>query len=184
MRRLPRPKPVYRPQRDPGKKPKGAKDGWIGVVVERDDPDDRRSPGSMHVYGRQGYLGAFRTNENGFIGKSRGVPAGHYTLQPKRKSGANWPAQTPAITGPGQPVGKPGPGYKADAILLHPGGRPGVPDSLSCITDQCRGLPPHHAHHASGSGFDCAADRGLGGPRCPIAIFPLGISRRDGAIHL
>lgn len=59
---------------------------------------------------------------------------GHYTLQPKRKSGADWPAQTPAITGPGQPVGKPGPGYKADAILLHPEGRPGEPDSLSCLT--------------------------------------------------
>ncbi|MFM8807490.1 MAG: hypothetical protein ACKOJB_01050 [Chthoniobacterales bacterium] len=57
--------------RDPGKKPKGAKDGWIGVVVERDDPDNRRSPGTMYVYGRQGYLGEFRTNENGFIGKSR-----------------------------------------------------------------------------------------------------------------
>ena len=140
MRRLPRPKPVYRAQRDPGKKPKGAKDGWIGVVVERDDPADRRSSGTMYVYGKQGYLGDFRTNENGFIGKSRGVPAGHYTLQPKRKSGANWPAQTPAITGPGQPVGKPGPGYKADAILLHPGGRPGVPDSLSCITTNDEGF--------------------------------------------
>ena len=77
---------------DPGKKPKGAKEGWIGVVVERDDPDNRRSPGTMYVYGKQGYLGGFRTNENGFIGKSRGIPAGHYTLQPKRHSGKNWPA--------------------------------------------------------------------------------------------
>ena len=68
MRRLPRPRLVYRAQRDPGKKPKGAKDGWIGVVVERDDPTDRRSPGTMYVYGQQGYLGDFRTNENGFIG--------------------------------------------------------------------------------------------------------------------
>jgi hypothetical protein len=109
MRRLPRPKPAYRPLPDPGKKPRGAKDGWIGVVVERDDPADRRSPGTMYLYGRQGYLGDFRTNENGFIGQSRGIPLGHYTLQPKRKSGANWPAQTPAITGPGQPVGKPAP---------------------------------------------------------------------------
>ena len=130
--RRPTPPPVS--ATDPGKKPKGAKDGWIGVIVERDDPADRRSPGTMYVYGKQGYLGAFRTNENGFIGKSRGIPAGRYTLQPKRKSGKNWPAQTPAITGPGQPVGKPGPGYKADAILLHPEGPRGVPDSLSCIT--------------------------------------------------
>ena len=59
---------------------------------------------------------------------------------PKRKSGKNWPAQTPAITGPGQPVGKPGPGYKADAILLHPEGRRGVPDSLSCITTNAEGF--------------------------------------------
>lgn len=140
MFRLPRPRPSYRPLPDPGKKPKAAKDGWIGVVVERDDAEDRRSPGTMHVYGRQGYLGGFRTNENGFIGQSRGVPRGHYTLRPKRTSGANWPAQTPAITGPGQPVGKPGPGYKADAILLHPGGRPGVPDSLSCITTEAEGF--------------------------------------------
>jgi hypothetical protein len=140
MRWLPRPRRRYRALRDPGKKPKGAKDGWIGVIVERDDPADRRSPGTMYVYGRQGYLGEFRTNENGFIGKSRGIPAGHYTLQPKRKSGKNWPAQTPAITGPGQPVGKPGPGYKADAILLHPEGRGGVPDSLSCITTNAEGF--------------------------------------------
>jgi hypothetical protein len=47
MRRLPRPKPGYRPLRDPGKKPKGAKDRWIGVILERDDPNDRRSPGTM-----------------------------------------------------------------------------------------------------------------------------------------
>lgn len=87
----------------------------------------------MHIYGRQGYLGAFRTNENGFIGRSRGVPAGRYTLQPKRTSG-RWPAQTPAITGPGQPPGKPGPGYLADAILVHPEGPRGTPDSLSCLT--------------------------------------------------
>ena len=184
MRRLPRPRLVYRAQRDPGKKPKGAKDGWIGVVVERDDPTDRRSPGTMYVYGQQGYLGDFRTNENGFIGKSRGVPAGHYTLQPKRKSGANWPAQTPAITGPGQPVGKPGPGYKADAILLHPGGRPGGSRLAFVHHDQCRGLPPRHAHHASGSGFDCAAYGDLGGSRRPIAIFHPRTTCRDGAIHL
>jgi hypothetical protein len=80
MRRLPRPQPRYWPLPDPGRKPKGAKDGWIGVVVERDDPTDRRSPGTMYVYGRQGYLGDFRTNENGFIGQSRGIPLGHYTL--------------------------------------------------------------------------------------------------------
>ncbi|MBU3664924.1 MAG: hypothetical protein FGM15_03475 [Chthoniobacterales bacterium] len=135
MRRFPAPKKIYRRvAADPGKKPAGARDGWIGIVLERDDPEDRRSPGTMYVYGRQGYLGAFRSNENGFIGSSRGVPAGRYTLQPKRKSGTNWPAQTPAITGPGQPPGKPGPGYKADAILLHPEGRRGQPDSLSCIT--------------------------------------------------
>lgn len=126
--------------RDPGKRPKGAREDWIGVVVERDEPDDRRSPGSMYVYGRQGYLGSFRTNENGFIGRSRGVPSGRYTLQPKRQSGKNWPAQTPAITGPGQPVGKPGPGYKADAILLHPEGPPGTPDSRSCITTNAEGF--------------------------------------------
>ena len=131
---LRRPRPNYRRVPvDPGKKPKGARDGWIGVVVERDDPDNRRSPGTLYVYGREGYLGSFRTNENGFIGNSRGIPAGRYTLQPKRTSG-RWPAQTPAITGPGMPVGKPGPGYKADAILLHPAGPPGQPDSLSCIT--------------------------------------------------
>lgn len=130
-----RPLPV-----DPGKKPRGARDGLIGVVAERDDPEDRRSPGTMYVYGREGYLGSFRANENGFIGSSRGVPAGHYTLRPKRASGTNWPAQTPAITGPGQPVGKPGPGYKADAILLHPEGPRGRPDSLSCITTGAEGF--------------------------------------------
>lgn len=134
MRRLPHSRRSYRPLRDPGKKPNGAKEGWIGVLLERDDPSDRRSPGALHVYGVQGYLGAFRTNENGFIGSTRGVPRGHYTLQPKLRSGANWPAQTPAITGPGQPVGKPGPGYKADAILLHPEGRRGMPDSRGCVT--------------------------------------------------
>lgn len=134
MRRLPRPQPRYSALPDPGKKPKGAKDGWIGVVLQRDDPDDRRSPGTMHVYGIQGYLGQFRANENGFIGNTRGIPPGRYTLRPKRQSGANWPAQTPAITGPGQPVGKPGPGYKADAILLHPEGRRGLPDSRACVT--------------------------------------------------
>ena len=85
MRRLPRPKPVYRPSRDPGKKPKGAKDRWIGVILERDNPNDRRSPGTLYVYGKQGYLGDFRTNENGFMGNTRGIPLGHYTLQPKRK---------------------------------------------------------------------------------------------------
>ena len=132
---------VYRPvPGDPGKKPKGARGDWIGVVVERDDPADRRSPGTMYVYGREGYLGSFRTNANGFIGSSRGVPPGHYTLQPKRGSGDNWPAQTPAITGPGQPVGKPGPGYKADAVLLHPEGRRGAPDSRSCITTGAEGF--------------------------------------------
>jgi len=52
MRRLPRPRIRYDSLPDPGKKPKGAKEGWIGVVVERDDPDNRRSPGTMHVYGR------------------------------------------------------------------------------------------------------------------------------------
>ena len=57
-----RPQPRYRSLPDPGKKPKGAKDGWIGVVVERDDPADRRSPGTMYLYGRQGYLGDFRVN--------------------------------------------------------------------------------------------------------------------------
>jgi hypothetical protein len=135
---------AYRPPRaqpdDPGKKPRGAREGWIGVVVERDDPSDRRSPGTMYVYGRQGYLGAFRTNENGFMGQTRGIPLGHYTLQPKRRSGHNWPAQTPAITGPGQPVGKPGPGYKADAILLHPEGPRGAPDSRACITTNAEGF--------------------------------------------
>jgi hypothetical protein len=134
MRRLPRSQPRYRPLRDAGKKPNGAKQGWIGVVLERDDPDDRRSPGTVHVYGKQGYLGGFRSNENGFIGNTRGIPRGRYTLRPKRQSGANWPAQTPAITGPGQPVGKPGPGYRADAILLHPEGRRGFPDSRACVT--------------------------------------------------
>jgi hypothetical protein len=68
------------------------------------------------------------------------VPLGHYTLRPKQRSGHNWPAQTPAITGPGQPVGKPGPGYKPDAILLHPGGPPGVPDSRACITTDAEGF--------------------------------------------
>lgn len=119
---------------DPGKKTAAARDGWIGVVLERDNPDDRRSPGTLYIYGRQGFLGGFRANENGFIGQTRGVPSGHYTLQPKRESGANWPAQTPAVTGPGQPPGKPGPGYRADAILLHPEGPRGRPDSRSCIT--------------------------------------------------
>ncbi len=132
---------LYRPvPGDPGKRPAGARGDWVGVVVERDNPLDRRSPGTMYVYGREGYLGAFRTNENGFIGASRGVPPGRYTLQPKRKSGDNWPAQTPAITGPGMPVGKPGPGYKADAILLHPEGTRGAPDSLSCITTNAEGF--------------------------------------------
>ncbi len=126
---------IYRPERnDPKKLPAGARSrGWLGVILERDDPQNRRSPGALYIYGREGYLGTFRANENGFIGASRGVPSGRYTLQPKRTSG-RWPAQTPAVTGPGQPVGKPGQGYKADAILLHPEGRRGQPDSLSCIT--------------------------------------------------
>jgi len=125
---------------DPGRRPAGAKVDWSGVVVERDNPSDRRSRGTMYLYGKQGFLGAFRANENGFIGNSRGIPPGRYTLQPKRQSGTNWPAQTPAITGPGMPVGKPGPGYKADAVLLHPAGRPGQPDSLSCITVNAEGF--------------------------------------------
>jgi hypothetical protein len=119
---------------DPGKRPAGAKDDWSGVILERDDPQDRRSPGTLYIYGPQGYLGAYRANENGFQGTTRGIPLGHYTLQPKKNSGANWPAGTPAITGPGQPPGKPRPGYLADAILLHPAGAPGLPDSRACIT--------------------------------------------------
>ncbi len=122
------------------------------MVLERDRPDDRRSSGTLHVYGREGYLGAFRANENGFIGSSRGVPPGRYALQPKRTSG-RWPAQTPAITGPGMPVGKPGPGYKADAILLHPAGPRGQPDSLSCITVDGEGFKRvmHVMHQAPDS---------------------------------
>ncbi|MEY4300050.1 MAG: hypothetical protein RIR25_1286 [Verrucomicrobiota bacterium] len=138
---------------DPGKRPAGAKDDWSGVVVERDSPSDRRSPGTMYLYGKQGYLGAFRTNENGFIGSSRGIPSGRYTLQPKRLSGTNWPAQTPAITGPGMPIGKPGPGYKADAVLLHPAGLPGQPDSLACLTVNAEGFRRvmHLMHQVPGS---------------------------------
>lgn len=100
-----------------------------GRLVRRDfgadDPKDRRSPGTLYLYGPQGYLGAYRANENGFQATTRGIPLGHYMLQPKPKSGANWPAGTPAITGPGQPPGKPGPGYQANAILLHPAGGAG-----------------------------------------------------------
>lgn len=137
FRRRKKPAPYHPPRpwpHDPGKRPPGAKPDWSGVILERDDPRDRRSPGTLFIYGPQGYLGAFRANENGFHDATRGVPLGHYTLQPKKKSGANWPAGTPAITGPGQPVGKAGPGYKADAILLHPAGAPGTPDSRACVT--------------------------------------------------
>jgi hypothetical protein len=88
----------------------------------------------LNVYGNEGHLGSYRANENGFMGDTRGVPSGNYTLQPKQTSGVNWPAGTPAITGKNMPVGKPGSGYKADAILLHPGGPAGVPDSRGCIT--------------------------------------------------
>lgn len=101
--------------------------------MERDDPSDRRSPGTLHICGAEGYLGSFRANANGFMGDTRGVPVGAYTLQPKRRSG-NWPAQTPAVTGRGLPPGQPAPGYQPDSVLLHPEGRRGTPDSRACIT--------------------------------------------------
>ena len=154
---------------DPGLKPSGAAGNWSGAVLKRDPPlpqqDPQRAPGWLHLYKDGSYVGKFRANENGYMprGKSwsswvnecqtqgvaealkdetnvaRGVPPGTYTLQPKQTNG-NFAAGTPAITGKGQPIGKPGAGFQADAILLHQraealglDGRP-IPDSLACVT--------------------------------------------------
>lgn len=128
---------------DPGLKPKGASENWSGAVLKRDPPkpnqDPRQAPGSLHLYEAGKYVGYYRANENGFMrdlnGKlTRGVPTGSYTLQPKKNDGIRFKKGQPAITGKGQPIGKPGAGYKPDAILLHNKEAPGIPDSLACVT--------------------------------------------------
>ena len=170
MRRLPRPQRRYRALRDPGKKPKGAKDGWIGVIVERDEPSDRRSPGTMYVYGKQGYLGDFRTNENGFMGGTRGDSsrALHIATEAQKRRQLACPDAGHHRTGPAG-------GQTRTRIQggRHPTAprRPSRPARFALLYhDKRRRLPPRHAYHASGTGFHCFADCGVGGSRCPGAI--------------
>ena len=119
-------------------------EGLSDIYLNRDvptgaDKEQRRSPGNISIVegGKQIYEG--RANVNGFMKDpktgelTRGVPKGEYTIQPKATDG-RYPAGTPAITAPGQPPGKPGPGYQEDAVLIHPKNPDGSPDSLSCVT--------------------------------------------------
>lgn len=113
------------------------------VILNRDKPqpgqDPRSAPGDYVIKENGKEIYRCRANENGFMNypsgqQARGIPFGeNYTVQPKQQDG-RYPAGTPAITGAGQPPGKPGTGYQPDAVLIHPKSALGQPDSLSCIT--------------------------------------------------
>jgi len=124
--------------------------GLSDIYLTRDvptgtDKEQRRSPADFAIVegGKQIYEG--RANVNNFMNdpktgeKTRGVPKGEYTVQPKATDGI-YPAGTPAITGPGQLPGKPGPGYQADAVLFHEKSSDGSPDSRSCVTLDPKGV--------------------------------------------
>ena len=111
-------------------------DGLINLVRDKapKGQDPRLQPGTLTVTENGREVARCRANENGFYSGTRGVPTGPYTVERKVTDG-NFPAGTPAITGPNQPPGRPGPGYQADATLIHSAGPAGGgPDSRACIT--------------------------------------------------
>jgi len=120
-------------------------EGLSDIYLNRDfptgkDKEQRRSPGDISIVEGSKNIYEGRANVNGFMKDpktselTRGVPKGEYTVQPKVTDGTRFPAGTPAITGEGQPAGKPADDYKADAVLFHAKNPDGSPDSLSCVT--------------------------------------------------
>lgn len=105
-------------------------------VIQRDA--GRNSPGTMHAFENGAYLGSTRVNENGYIGKSNGIPCGRYLLLPRTNEVPGksiYRNGTPAVTHPNyrHSPGKAGPGYRA-TVFVHGPSSDGSRDSKACIT--------------------------------------------------